>query len=80
MSVDHHKLEGSGSRQPAGPPRVESAVQPAVQPIRGITRLVNPPEDNQEVISPQEDPVERGYLGRILHVADRVLGRAKTDS
>lgn len=47
------------------------------QPIRGITRLVNPPEDDHEVISAEEDPVERDYLGRILHVADRALRQVK---
>ena len=61
MSADHHKRERSGSGQP----------------IRGITRLVNPPEDDQEAIAGEEDPVERDYLGRILHVADRALRQGK---
>ena len=52
MSADRHQRGGSGSGQP----------------IRGVTRLVNPPEDDHEVISGEEDPVERDYLGRILHV------------
>jgi hypothetical protein len=61
MSDDHHQRGGSGSGQP----------------IRGITRLVNPPEDDHEVISGEEDPVERDYLGRILHVADHALRPGK---
>jgi len=61
MSADHHKRERSGSGQP----------------IRGITRLVNPPEDDEEAISGEEDPVERDYLGRILRVADRALRQGK---
>ena len=47
MSSDTHQRGGSGSGQP----------------IRGITRLVNPPEDDHEVISGEADPVERDYLG-----------------
>jgi hypothetical protein len=43
------------------------------EPIGGVTRLVNPPEDNREVIAPEENEVERVYWGRILHVADRAL-------
>ena len=61
MSADHHKRERSGGGQP----------------IRGITRLVNPLEDDQEAISGEEDPVERDYLGRILEVADRALRLGK---
>jgi hypothetical protein len=63
MSIrfDHHEHGRSGSGQP----------------IRGITRLVNPPKENLEGISGEEDQVERDYLGRILHVADRALRQAK---
>jgi hypothetical protein len=61
MSFDNHQRGGGGSGQP----------------IRGITRLVNPPDDDQEAISGEEDPVERDYLGRILHVADRALRQGK---
>jgi len=46
-------------------------------PIRGIARLVNPPEDDHEVISAEEDLVDRAYLGHLLHVADRALRKAK---
>lgn len=49
----------------------------SAQPIRGITRLVNPPEEDHEVISGEADPVERDYVGRILHVADRALRQMK---
>lgn len=58
---EHHERNGSGSGKP----------------IRGIARLVNPPEDDHEVISGEADQVERDYLGRILHVADRVLRQVK---
>lgn len=50
------------------------------QPVCGIALLVNPLQDNHDVISPEEDPVERDYLGRLLHVADRALRRAKSAS
>ena len=69
MSADHHKREGTGSDK-----RERRANG---QPIRGITRLVNPPEDDQEAVSGEVDPVERDYLGRILHVADRALRQGK---
>ncbi len=61
MSADNHQRGGSRSGQP----------------IRGIVRLVNPPEDDHEAISGEEDPVERDYLGRILHVADHALRQEK---
>jgi len=47
------------------------------QPIRGAAHLVNPPEDSPDAAPGSEDEVERDYLGRILHVADRALRQAK---
>jgi hypothetical protein len=63
MSIrfDHHERGRSGSEQP----------------IRGIARLVNPPEDDREGISGEEDQADCDYLGRILQVADRALHQAK---
>jgi hypothetical protein len=34
---------------------------------------VNPLGDEPEIVRREEDPVERDYLGRLLHVADEAL-------
>lgn len=47
------------------------------QRLKGATRLVNPPADEQESSVPDQDPGEREYVGRVLHVADQALRHAK---
>jgi hypothetical protein len=55
--------------------RTQAHLHRGEQPLKGATRLVNPPADEQE--SPDQDPGERDYVGRVLHVADRALSHAK---
>ena len=83
MSVPSRKREpsGNGQRQMISDDRKgQENKSEREMPIRGIARLVNPPEDEGDVIFPKEEFVEREYWGRILHVADRVLRRRKADS
>jgi hypothetical protein len=47
------------------------------QPLKGVTRLVNPPLEEPKASAPDQDATERDYLGRVLHVADRALGLVK---
>jgi hypothetical protein len=49
----------------------------AAKPIRGISRLVNPPEERDDLISGQEDQDARDYLDHLLRMADRALSRGK---
>ena len=51
--------------------------EPDRQHLKGASRLVNPPEDAPEIVSPEEDESERDYLGRILRVADEALSHVK---
>ena len=41
--------------------------------LKGISRLVNPPDDDPEIVSAEEEEGERDYLGHLLHVADEAL-------
>ena len=47
------------------------------QQLQGVSRLVNPPATDAEIARGDEDPVERDYLGRLLHVADEALENVK---
>jgi hypothetical protein len=47
------------------------------QPLKGVTRLVNPLPEEPKSADLDQDVTERDYLGRVLHVADRALGRVK---
>jgi len=49
------------------------------QDLKGVSRLVNPQKEEPEVASAQDDPGERNYLGRLLHVADEALHQVKRD-
>ena len=57
--------------------RTQAHLHPGEQPLKGVTRLVNPPADDLESSAPDQDPSERDYLGRVLHVADQALSHAK---
>jgi len=50
---------------------------PRQQPLKGVSHLVNPPDDDPEIVSTEEDQGERDYLGRLLHVADEALRHVK---
>ena len=41
--------------------------------LKGVSRLVNPPDDDPEIVSAEKEEGERDYLGRLLHVADEAL-------
>lgn len=45
--------------------------------LKGISRLTNPRSDDPEIMSEEEDPGTRDYLGYILHVADEALRHVK---
>jgi len=42
-------------------------------PLKGVTRLVNPPRPKGDVASEHEDQGERHYVRRLLKVADQAL-------
>ena len=54
-------------------------IRPNQQYLKGVSRLVNPPSDDPEILVPEEDAVERDYVGRLLHVADEALHQDKRD-
>ena len=54
-----------------------SSKDPRQQHLKGVSRLVNPPDDDPEIVSAEEDQGERDYLGRLLHVADEALSHVK---
>jgi hypothetical protein len=47
------------------------------QPLKGVTRLVNPLPEEPKSSAPDQDATERDYLGRVLQVADRALRHVK---
>jgi len=53
------------------------AEAPSEQQLKGVWRLVNPPSDDPEIVSGEEDQGERDYLGRLLHAADEALRHVK---
>lgn len=53
------------------PPNSRGSRPPNEQELKGVSRLVIPRKDEQEVISGEDD--DRDYLGRLLHVADEAL-------
>jgi hypothetical protein len=57
-------------------PRGPSANQ---TPLKGVSRLVNPPSDEPEIVAREKDSTEREYVGRLLHVADEALNNDKND-
>jgi hypothetical protein len=46
---------------------------PAQETLKGVSRLVNPRDDDSEIVAADEEPGERDYLGRLLRVADEAL-------
>jgi hypothetical protein len=58
-------------------PNSREARAPNEHYLKGVSRLVNPPSEDAEIVSGEEDPGERDYLGRLLHVADEALSRFK---
>ena len=50
---------------------------PAQKNLKGISRLVNPQDDDPEIVAAGEEPSERDYLGRLLRVADEALRHVK---
>ena len=59
------------------PPDLPLEKSPIQQNLKGISRLVNPRDDDLEVFAADEEPGERDYLGRLLRVADEVLRQVK---
>jgi hypothetical protein len=51
---------------------------PKEKELKGVARLVNPRGDDAELGVSDDDPGERDYLGRLLHVADEALDRVKS--
>lgn len=45
--------------------------------LKGVSHLVNPPEDAPEIVSPEEDEGERDYVERFLRFADQALRHVK---
>jgi hypothetical protein len=85
MGQKHTGRSGS-SRSNSPNPRGLQATRPDApqqapqqQHLKGISRLVNPPNDEPELPAQEEDPVEREYVGRLLHVADEALHHDKRD-
>jgi hypothetical protein len=63
--------------------RLNHAQPPGSQPanekeLKGVARLVNPRGDDAALGSGDDEPGERDYLGRLLHVADEALERVKS--
>jgi len=61
----------------ANHPHSREARAPNEHYLKGVSRLVNPPSEDAEIVSGEEDPGERDYLGRLLRVADEALSRFK---
>ena len=58
--------------------RTQAHLHHSDQPLKGATRLVNPPAEEQEGSArDHQDPSERDYVGRVLHVADQALRHTK---
>jgi hypothetical protein len=45
--------------------------------LKGVSRLVNPKDDDPEIVSAEEEEGESDYLGRLLHVADEALSHVR---
>ena len=73
MSHKQAEKEDSGTRlnQP------HNSAIPDDKQLKGVSRLVNPQGDPADIAVGEEDPVERDYLGRLLHVADEALQYVK---
>jgi hypothetical protein len=70
------------SRDELASVRLGHAQPPGSQPpnekeLKGVARLVNPRDDDADLGAGDDDPGERDYLGRLLHVADEALDRVK---
>ena len=50
---------------------------PNQQNLKGVSRLVNPPDDDAAAVAGEEEQGERDYLGRLLRVADEALRHVK---
>lgn len=46
--------------------------------LSGVSRLVNPKLPSHQLVSDDEDPGERHYVGRLLEVADAALQTSDT--
>ena len=75
MSQKHPGKAGASLSSPN--PRGPSANQ---TPLKGVSRLVNPPSDEPETVAHEKDSTERDYVGRLLHVADEALNNDKGES
>jgi hypothetical protein len=76
MSEKHSSPNGSTRPNRSDPRGSTPANQ---QHLQGVARLVNPPKNDQEIVAPEDEPGERDYLGRLLHVADEALHPVKRD-
>lgn len=50
---------------------------PNEKQLKGVSRLMNPRVDEAELGLGDDDPGERDYVGRLLHVADEALHHEK---
>ena len=74
MSEKHSSPNGSTRPNRSDPRGSTSANQ---QHLQGVARLVNPRKNDPEIAAQEEEPGERDYLGRLLHVADEALHSVK---
>jgi hypothetical protein len=74
MSEKHSSPNGSTRPNRSSPRGSTPANQ---QHLQGVARLVNPRKNDAEIVTQEEEPGERDYLGRLLHVADEALHPVK---
>ena len=71
-----HKRVGKGKAMYSNHSNLRESA-PNQQQLQGVSRLVIPLKNVPEVVARGEDPFERDYLGRLLHVADEALHHVK---
>src|ERR1700732_1569248 len=76
MSQKHSSPNGSTCPNRSSP---RESTPPNQQHLQGVSRLVNPRSSDPEIVAREEEPGERDYLGRLLHVADEALHPVKRD-
>lgn len=64
----------TGKQESASLHQAHRGVATPAEHLKGVCRLVNPPNSKDpEAVLPEQDSLERDYVGRLLHVADEAL-------
>ncbi|HKW97265.1 MAG TPA: hypothetical protein VJN43_05995 [Bryobacteraceae bacterium] len=76
MSTKHAGRDESADKSgdiPLNHAQPRGSQRPNAQELKGVSRLVNPRGEDAELGAGEDDPGERSYLGRLLHIADEAL-------